>query len=128
MALWLEQKGTDFETRFGGLLAAKREVSTGVNQVVAEIVERVRRNKDAGLIDLTLRYDRADLRKLGMRVMPQEVAAARSAVDAKTLAALELAARPEVRLDRHRVRIDVGGPYPDVHGRRQTVAEKDRAR
>jgi histidinol dehydrogenase len=114
MALWLEQERADFETRFGWLLAAKREVSTDVNQAVAEIVDRVRRDKDAGLIDLTLRYDRADLRKLGMRVMPHEVAAARSAVDAKTLAALELA--HDRILDHHRRQVPESYCYVDDQG------------
>src|SRR6476620_2250079 len=91
MALWLEQRAADFETRFGALLAAKRESSADVNDAVAAIIDRVRRDKDAGLIDLTLRYDRVDLRKIGMRVTPGEIAEARAGVDAKTLAALELA-------------------------------------
>ena len=60
----------------------------------------MRRDKDEGLIELTLRYDRVDLRKLGMRVTPAEIAAARASVDAKTLAALELA-RDRI-LDHHR--------------------------
>ena len=76
MALWLEQRAADFETRFGALLAAKRESSADVNDAVAAIIDRVRRDKDAGLIDLTLRYDRVDLRKIGMRVTPAEIAEA----------------------------------------------------
>src|SRR6476659_3281080 len=114
MALWLEQRAADFETRFGGLLAAKRESSADVNQAVAEIVERVRRDKDAGLIELTLRYDRIDLRELGMRVTPKEVAEARAGVDAKTLAALELA-RDRI-LDHHRRQVPVSDCYVDEQG------------
>ncbi|MGB0057494.1 MAG: histidinol dehydrogenase, partial [Methyloceanibacter sp.] len=114
MALWLEQRAADFETRFGALLAAKRESSADVNQAVAEIVERVRRDKDAGLIELTLRYDRVDLRKLGMRVTSKEVTEARTGVDAKTLAALELA-RDRI-LDHHRRQVPVSDCYVDEQG------------
>ena len=49
MALWLEERAADFESRFGALLAAKRESAADVNQAVAEIVERVRRDKDEAL-------------------------------------------------------------------------------
>src|SRR6516225_564720 len=114
MALWLEQRAADFETRFSALLAAKRESSADVNKAVAEIVERVRHDKDAGLIELTLRFDRVDLRKLGMRVMPREVAEARSGVDAKTLAALKLA-RDRI-LDHHRRQVPASDCYVDDQG------------
>jgi len=114
MALWLEQRAADFETRFGALLAAKRESAADVNEAVAAIIERVRREKDAGLIELTLRYDRVDLRKIGMRVTPAEVADARATVDAKTLAALELA-RDRI-LDHHRRQVPVSDCYVDDQG------------
>ena len=114
MALWLEESAADFESRFGALLAAKRESAADVNQAVAEIVERVRRDKDEGLIDLTLRYDRVDLRKVGMRVTQAEIAAARTSVDAKTLAALELA-RDRI-LDHHRRQVPASDCYVDAQG------------
>ena len=114
MALWLEQRAADFETRFGALLAAKRESAADVNEAVAAIIERVRREKDAGVIELTLRYDRVDLRKIGMRVTPAEVADARATVDAKTLAALELA-RDRI-LDHHRRQVPVSDCYVDDQG------------
>ena len=114
MALWLEERAADFESRFGALLAAKRESAADVNQAVAEIVELVRRDKDEALIDLTLRYDRVDLRKLGMRVTQAEIAAARGSVDAKTLAALELA-RDRI-LDHHRRQVPASDCYVDEQG------------
>ena len=114
MALWLEERAADFESRFGALLAAKRESAADVNQAVAEIVERVRRDKDEGLIDLTLRYDRVDLRKIGMRVTAAEIAAARTNVDTKTLAALELA-RDRI-LDHHRRQVPASDCYVDEQG------------
>ena len=66
------------------------------------------------MIDLTLRYDRVDLRKLGMRVTQAEIAAARTSVDAKTLAALELA-RDRI-LDHHRRQVPASDCYVDEQG------------
>jgi histidinol dehydrogenase len=91
MALWLERGAADFEARFAELLAAKREASRDVNDAVAAILARVRGERDSALIDLSLRFDRVDLRRLGLRIAPDEIAKARGAVDATTLAALELA-------------------------------------
>jgi histidinol dehydrogenase len=91
MALWLERRAADFEARFAELLAAKREASRDVNDAVAAILARVRGERDAALIDLSLRFDRVDLGRLGLRIAPEEIAKARGAVDATTLAALELA-------------------------------------
>jgi histidinol dehydrogenase len=114
MALWLEQRAADFETRFGALLSAKREASEDVNQAVAAIIERVRRDKDAGLIDLTLRYDRVDLRDIGMRVTPAEVKAAKAAAEPETVAALTLA-RDRI-LDHHRRQLPENDRYVDANG------------
>src|SRR5436309_473980 len=79
------------QKRFGALRAATQESSADVNKAVAAIIDRVRRDKDEGLIDLTLRYDRVDIRKIGMRVAQSEIAEARAGADSKTLSALELA-------------------------------------
>ena len=114
MALWLEQGAADFEARFTELLAAKREASRDVNDAVAAILSRVRGEKDAALIDLTLRFDRVDLRKAGLRVTAEEIAKARAAVDAKTLAALELA-RDRI-LAHHRRQVPVDDAHVDDLG------------
>jgi len=114
MVLWLERRAADFEARFGELLAAKRESSADVNAAVAAIIAQVRREQDAGLIDLTLRYDRVDLRKIGLRVSAEEIAAARASVDAKTLAALELA-RDRI-LAHHRRQVPADDSYVDELG------------
>ncbi len=88
---WLEGRDSAFEARFAELLAAKRESSRDVNEAVAEILVRVRAEKDAALFDLTLRYDRVDLRQAGLAVGRDEIERAKSAVDATTRAALEMA-------------------------------------
>ncbi len=114
MVLWLEQRTADFETRFTQLLAAKREVAEDVNAAVAAIIARVRSEKDAGLVDLTLRYDRVDLRKLGMRVPAEEITRARAGAEPKTVAALKLA-RDRI-LAHHRRQMPVDDFYVDEQG------------
>ena len=91
MALWLKTADPDFEERFAGLLAQKREQAADVNAAVAEIIARVREQGDTALAELTLRFDQLDLGKTGIRVSPQEIAAARAKADARTREALELA-------------------------------------
>lgn len=114
MVLWLKKSAADFEDHFAELLAAKRESSEDVNQVVAAIIARVRNEKDAGLIELTERFDRVDLRKTGIRVSASDIAEARGGIDAKTLAALELA-RDRI-LDHHRRQKPKDESYVDAAG------------
>jgi histidinol dehydrogenase len=81
----------DFEKRFSAFLATKREVSEDVDRRVAEIVGDVRARGDAALIEWTQTLDRFDVTAVGLRVSADEIAAARAAVDERTMAALVLA-------------------------------------
>src|SRR5690242_11446713 len=114
MALWLKSGDADFEDRFKALLALKREQSADVNDKVASIIARVREEGDAALIDLTKTYDGVDLGVAGIRITPAELAAARSLVDAKTLAALKLA--HDRILDHHRRQVPKDDCYKDQQG------------
>jgi histidinol dehydrogenase len=114
MALWLERRAADFDDRFAALLVAKREASEDVNAAVAGIIARVRCEQNAGLIDLTLRYDRLDLRQAGLCVRPEEIAEARAAADPNTLAALEFA-RDRI-LAHHRRQLPADDHYIDALG------------
>ncbi len=114
MAAWLETRAPDFEARFRDLLTAKRESSRDVNDAVADIIARVRDEKDAALFDLSLRFDRVDLRRAGLRIAPEEIAAARSQVDAETMAALNLAS--DRILDYHRRQLPADDIYTDAQG------------
>ena len=114
MALWLKSGDADFEDRFKALLALKREQSADVNDKVASIIARVREEGDAALIDLTKTYDGVDLGLAGIRITPVELAAARSLVDAKTLAALKLA--HDRILDHHRRQLPKDDYYKDQQG------------
>ena len=93
MALRLDSRAGDFEARFAAFLATKREVSEDVDAVVRDIIARVRAEGDAALIDLSLKFDRADLAATGIRVSADEIDAAVAGVDRATLEALEFAYR-----------------------------------
>jgi histidinol dehydrogenase len=92
MPLRLATGDADFEVRFQALLEAKREVSEDVDRAVAEIIAAVRDRGDAAVAEYTNRFDRVDLAPGAWRVGAGEIAAARAACAAETLAALDLAA------------------------------------
>jgi histidinol dehydrogenase len=115
MARWLNSADPDFEDGFKTLLALKREQAADVNDMVAAIIARVRQEGDAALAELTLRYDKLDLGKAGVKVTGAEIAGARAKVDKKTLAALELAY--DRILDHHKRQL----PQDDVYKDRQGV-------
>ncbi len=91
MAITLDHGQSDFEQRFVALLGAKREVSEDVDAAVRAIVADVRTRGDAALVDYTMRFDKADLGKLGMTVTKDEIAAAYEAAPRPAIEALKLA-------------------------------------
>jgi len=91
MPLRLDFTQPDFETAFSAFLATKREVSEDVDAIVRDIIERVRTEGDAALIDYSKKFDRLDLAEVGIKVTAQEVEAAAASVDDETRQALELA-------------------------------------
>ena len=114
MARWLKTAAPDFEDGFRALLAEKREQSAEVNDQVAAIIVRVREEGDAALADLTLRFDRLDVRRAGLRVTAAEIAAAQAEVNQKTRAALELA--HDRILDHHKRQLPQNDLYKDRQG------------
>ena len=91
MAVTLVQSDAGFEERFAAFLSTKRESSPDVDATVREIIARVRAEGDAALVDYTRKFDRADLRSLGMAVTEDDIAAAYEAADAETVEALKFA-------------------------------------
>src|SRR5580658_4202755 len=91
MPLRLDTRDADFAERFAAFLSTKREAAPDVEQAVRAIIADVVARGDQALIDLTRRFDRVDLSVIGMRVRPDEIAAAAAACDPTALAALELA-------------------------------------
>lgn len=91
MAITLTRSDPDFEARFADFLTTKREVSDDVHAVVHDIIERVRAEGDAALVDYSRRFDNADLTSLGMAVSRKDVERAYAAADPQTIEALKLA-------------------------------------
>jgi histidinol dehydrogenase len=114
MTLRLKTADPDFEDRFKALLAVKRETASDVNDAVAAIIAKVRAEGDSALIELTRRFDGLDLEVAGIRVAAAEIEAACAKIDAKTLAALELA--HERILDHHKRQLPSDDRYTDATG------------
>jgi len=93
MTFRLDMSAADFGPQFALLLGSKRETSQDVDAVVAGIIEDVRKRGDEALAEYSLRFDRIDINRLGLRVGDSEIGAAIEACDRHALAALELAHR-----------------------------------
>ncbi|TGP22363.1 MULTISPECIES: histidinol dehydrogenase [unclassified Mesorhizobium] len=91
MAITLSQTDADFEQRFSAFLTTKREVSADVEAVVRDIIAHVRAEGDRALVDYTLKFDKADLNKLGIAVSSDDIAKAYAAANPATIEALEFA-------------------------------------
>jgi histidinol dehydrogenase len=91
MPIRLDIRAADFDTRFRAFLATKRETAADVEDAVRAIIADVAARGDRALIELTRRFDRVDLERLGLRVRPEEIAAAQAACEARALDALSLA-------------------------------------
>lgn len=88
----LDSRARTFARDFASLVDSKRDVESDVDAVVAEIVERVRREGDSALLEYTRRFDGLDLTVDRLRIGKDEIAAAVDACEPRDIAALELAA------------------------------------
>ena len=91
MPLRLDSQSADFPAQFAAFLGVKREAAADVEAAVRAIIAEVKAGGDRALIDLTLKFDRVDLAKIGLRVTAAEIEAAARACDPAALSALELA-------------------------------------
>ncbi len=91
MPIRLDTRSGDFAQKFRGFLDTKRETSVDVEAVVRAIVVAVVARGDQAVKDYTKKFDRLDLDQVGLRVTPQEIAAAMQACPRVALSALELA-------------------------------------
>lgn len=91
MAIRLNTADADFESRFSALLGAKREASPDVEAAVRAIVADVQARGDAALAELTQKFDRTDLGRVGLRVVAEDIEAAYAASDPATVEALTFA-------------------------------------
>ena len=91
MAVLLDANAPGFEAEFVALLNAKRESAADVDSAVAAILADVRARGDAALAEYSLRFDRVDVAKLGLRISTAEIEAAIAAADLEAVKALEFA-------------------------------------
>jgi len=92
VVLRLNSADAGFEKDFRALLAGKREVSEDVDQIVRDILERVRTQGDSAVLDYTRKFDRLEAASLqDLIVSRQEIEAAIAEVPRETLDALQLA-------------------------------------
>jgi histidinol dehydrogenase len=91
MAIHLDSRSGDFAQKFRAFLDTKRETTADVESTVRAIVADVAARGDRALGEYTLKFDKLDLGRVGLRVTAAEIAAAVAACSRDTLAALELA-------------------------------------
>jgi histidinol dehydrogenase len=91
MPIRLDARAAGFPVRFDAFLAGKREAAADVDAAARAIVADVAARGDEALIELTQRFDRTDLKKLGLRVSEAELAAAGKQCDRRALDALAFA-------------------------------------
>src|SRR5262245_50481240 len=91
MPIRLDSRAHDFAERFRAFLATKREAAADVETAVRAIIADVAARGDQALIELTRKFDRLDLTRIGLKVTADELAAASAACDRKALDALTLA-------------------------------------
>jgi histidinol dehydrogenase len=91
MAIRLDIDAPDFGEKFRAFLGTKREASADVETAVREIVADVAARGDRALADYTRKFDRFDLDSAGLRVKPEQVAAALAECERHALDALNFA-------------------------------------
>jgi histidinol dehydrogenase len=91
MAIRLDTRSGDFGEKFRAFLDTKREASADVETAVRAIVADVAARGDRALNEYTLRFDRLDLDRTGIKVTGSQIAAALGACDRAALDALNLA-------------------------------------
>ena len=93
MARRLNSKDRDFAAEFEALLFAKREVEEDVAVQVKRIIADVRARGDAALVELSNRFDRANLAQATLKISAAEIDAAIAQVSQAQKNAIETAAR-----------------------------------
>jgi histidinol dehydrogenase len=114
MARRLNASDASFEADFRKLLFAKREEEEDVASVVRRIVADVRKRGDDALVELTNKFDRANVTVDTLKLSPVEIEIAGALVDNTQLAAMDTAAaRIE---DYHRRQMPPDMRYTDETG------------
>ncbi|MEO7054709.1 MAG: histidinol dehydrogenase [Rhizomicrobium sp.] len=88
----LNAKDASFAADFEALLFAKREIEEDVAQAVRGLIADVRQRGDAALVELTNKFDRANITAATLKISTAEIDAALTKVTAEQNAAIEIAA------------------------------------
>ena len=88
----LDNKDASFAADFDALLSAKREVEEDVAAKTREIIADVRSRGDAALVELTNKFDRANVTRETLKLSAAEIDAAAKAITSAQAAAIETAA------------------------------------
>ncbi len=80
----------NFSRNFANFLEAREQSNTAIIDVVRNIIEDVKINKDAAVIKYTKKFDRIDLEKLGLFFEPNEIKESRRKIATKDRAAINL--------------------------------------
>lgn len=89
----LDSRGSDFDSRLKALIAWEDVSDQAVNEVVAEVLQQVRRRGDEALLEYTNKFDRRALQSAEQLVLGQQhIEEALSQVDPSFVRALEDAA------------------------------------
>jgi histidinol dehydrogenase len=91
MPIRLDHSAGDFADKFRAFLATKREAAADVEEAVRAIIADVAAHGDRALIELTRKFDRVDLDRIGLKVTAEEIDRAHAACDRQALDALALA-------------------------------------
>jgi histidinol dehydrogenase len=91
MPIRLDTGDRDFADRFDAFLAAKRETAEDVVETARAIIADIAQRGDTALIELTRRFDRVDLGRIGLRVSPAEIETAAAHCERAALDALQFA-------------------------------------
>jgi histidinol dehydrogenase len=91
MPIRLDSTDADFSQRFSAFLSIKREAAQDVETAVRAIIADVAARGDRALIELTAKFDRVDLGKIGLRIGTGEIDAAEKLCAPQALDALKLA-------------------------------------
>jgi histidinol dehydrogenase len=91
MPLRLDSRSADFAERFRAFLSVKREAAQDVEATVRGIIAEVMARGDRALFELTAKFDRIDLARIGLRVPAAEIDVAEKSCEPQALAALKLA-------------------------------------
>src|SRR5437588_7867454 len=91
MPIRLDTRAPDFPERFRAFLATKREADADVETAARAIIADVAARGDRALVELSQKFDRLDLDRVGIKVTAEEIETAYAACDRRALDALALA-------------------------------------